>query len=146
MAYQNAYSAYQKNNVTTASQGRLVVLLYEGAVKNLTGAVNLFESDGSLKASNIEGFGKFLQKAQAIITELQVSLDMEKGGDIAKNLMALYIFFNEQLLDASIKRDKEKINSVIKMLNDLLESWRTVANSTNNAPAANVRGALNIHG
>ena len=146
MAYQNAYSAYQKNNVTTASQGRLVVLLYEGAVKNLSGAVNLFEEDGSIKAGNIEKFGKFLQKAQAIITELQVSLDMEKGGDIAKNLMSLYIFFNEQLLNASIKRDKNEINSVLKMMNDLLESWRTVANSTANAPAATVRGALNIQG
>lgn len=146
MAYQNAYSAYQKNNVTTASQGRLVVLLYEGAVKNLKGAINLFENDGTVKASNIEGFGKFLQKAQAIITELQVSLDMDKGGDIAKNLMSLYIFFNQELLDASIKKDKAKINSVLTMMNDLLESWRTVANSTNNAPAANIRGALNIQG
>ena len=146
MAYQNAYSAYQKNNVTTASQGRLVVLLYEGAVKNLTAAINLFESDGTVKASNIEGFGKFLQKAQAIITELQVSLDMDKGGDIAKNLMALYIYFNQQLLDASIQKNKEKLNTVLKMLSDLLESWRTIANSTANAPAANVPGALNIQG
>ena len=146
MPYQNAYSAYQKNNVTTASQGRLVVLLYEGAVKNLTGAVNLFEADGTLKTANIEKFGKLLQKTQAIITELQVSLDMEKGGDIAKNLMALYIFFNQEILNASINKDKEKINSVLKMMNDLLESWRTVANSTANAPAATVRGALNIEG
>lgn len=146
MAYQNAYSAYQKNNVTTASQGRLVVLLYEGAVKNLTGALNLFGADGKIKTTDIEKFGKHLQKTQAIITELQVSLDMEKGGEIAKNLMSLYIFFNQEILNASINRDKEKIESVLKMMNDLLESWRTVANSTANAPAATVRGALNIEG
>ena len=112
MAFQNAYSAYQKNNVTTASQGRLVVLLYEGAVKNLSGAIKLFEADGSVKPQNIEQFGKFIQKAQAIITELQVSLDMDKGGDIAKNLMALYIYFNQQLLDGSIKKDKAKLEEV----------------------------------
>ena len=146
MAFQNAYSAYQKNNVTTASQGRLVVLLYEGAVKNLSGAIKLFEADGSVKPQNIEQFGKFIQKAQAIITELQVSLDMDKGGDIAKHLMALYIYFNQQLIDGSIKKDKAKLEEVHKMLNDLLESWRTVANSTANAPAAQVRGALNIQG
>jgi len=144
MAYPNAYNAYQKNNVSTASQGRLVVLLYEGAVKNLTGAMSLFEDDGKIKACNIEKYGTLIQKTQAIITELQVSLDMEKGGEIAKNLMALYVFFNEQLLDASISKDKEKIASVCKMMNDLAESWRTIANSTANAPAATVRGALNI--
>ena len=49
MAYQNAYSAYQKNNVSTASQGRLVVLLYEGAVKHLTAAKNLFGQENKLK-------------------------------------------------------------------------------------------------
>ena len=146
MGYSNAYNAYQKTNVNTASQGRLVVLLYEGAVKNLNGAINLFEPDGSLKAPNIEKFGKFIQKALAIITELQVSLDMEKGGDIAKNLMSLYIFFNQQLLDGSIQKDKEKINNVLTMMNDLLESWRTVANSTANAPAASVQNVLNIQG
>lgn len=146
MAYQNAYSAYQRNNVSTASQGRLVVLLYEGAVKNLTSAINLFEADGSIKTVNIEKFGNFVQKTEAIITELQVSLDMEKGGDIAKNLMSLYIFFNEQLLDASLNKKVEPLKSVLKMMSDLLESWRTVANSTANAPAATVRGALNIQG
>lgn len=146
MAYQNAYSAYQKNNVTTASQGRLVVLLYEGAVKNLKGAINLFENDGTVKASNIEGFGKFLQKAQAIITELQVSLDMEKGGEIASNLMALYIFFNKQLTEANIKKDKDVLDSILKMMKDLCESWTQAAASSANAPSAPVQQTLNIEG
>ena len=86
MGYQNAYAAYQKTNVNTASQGRLVVLLYEGAVKHLKAALNLFDANGKLKAGDIEQFGIHLQKTQAIITELQVSLDMEKGGDISRNL------------------------------------------------------------
>ena len=93
MAYQNAYSAYQKNNVSTASQGRLVVLLYEGAIKHLTAAKKLFGQENKLKPNQIEQFGIHIQKTQAIITELQVSLDMEKGGEIAKNLMSLYLFF-----------------------------------------------------
>ena len=146
MAYQNAYSAYQRNNVSTASQGRLVVLLYEGAVKNLTSAINLFEADGSLKTVNIEKFGNFVQKTEAIITELQVSLDMEKGGDIARNLMSLYVYFNEELMDVSINHNKTKLQFVLKMLNELAESWRMIANSTANAPAAKVANALNIVG
>ena len=62
MAYQNAYSAYQKNNVSTASQGRLVVLLYEGAVKHLTAAKNLFGPENKLKPNQIEQFGIHIQK------------------------------------------------------------------------------------
>ena len=146
MAYQNAYAAYQKTNVNTASQGRLVVLLYEGAVKHLNAAISLFDSENKLKPGDIEQFGIHLQKTQAIITELQVSLDMEKGGDIARNLMSLYLYFNEEIMDATIKQDKTKLEFVCKMVNELADSWRVIANSTANAPAAKVANTLNIVG
>ena len=146
MAYQNAYAAYQKTNVNTASQGRLVVLLYEGAVKHLKAALNLFDSNTKLKPGDIEQFGIHLQKTQAIITELQVSLDMEKGGDIARNLMSLYVYFNEELMDATISHDKTKIEFVLSKVDELAEAWRTIASSTANAPAAKVANTLNIVG
>ena len=146
MAYQNAYAAYQKTNVNTASQGRLVVLLYEGAVKHLKAALNLFDLNDKLKASDIEQFGIHLQKTQAIITELQVSLDMEKGGDIARNLMSLYVYFNEELMDATISHNKGKIEFVLSKVDELAEAWRSIANSTANAPAAKVQSVLNIQG
>ncbi len=140
----NAYSAYQKTNISTASQGRLVVLLYEGAIKQLTAAISYFEPDGKIKPANIEKYGICIQKAQTIITELQVSLDMEKGGEIAKNLMSLYVYFNEQLMNAGISRDKNKIDFVLNMMKQLADSWRQISNSTANAPAAKVQNALNI--
>ncbi len=146
MGYQNAYNAYQKTNISTASQGRLVVLLYEGAIKQLTAAMNYIELDGRIKPGNIEKFGICIQKTQAIITELQVSLDMDKGGDIAKNLMSLYVFFNEELLTINITHNKEKLAFILKMLNELVESWRQIASSTANAPAAKVENVLNITG
>ena len=146
MAYQNAYAVYQKTNVNTASQGRLVVLLYEGAVKHLKAALNLFDLNDKLKASDIEQFGIHLQKTQAIITELQVSLDMEKGGDIARNLMSLYVYFNEELMDATISHNKGKIEFVLSKVDELAEAWRSIANSTANAPAAKVQSVLNIQG
>jgi flagellar protein FliS len=146
MGYQNAYAAYQKTNVNTASQGRLVVLLYEGAVKHLKAALNLFDANDKLKAGDIEQFGIHLQKTQAIITELQVSLDMEKGGDIARNLMSLYVYFNEELMDATISHSKEKIEFVLSKVDELADAWRTIANSTANAPAAKVQNVLNIQG
>ena len=145
-AYQNAYAAYQKTNVNTASQGRLVVLLYEGAVKHLKAAINLFGPDEKLKPGDIEQYGIHIQKAQAIITELQVSLDMEKGGDIARNLMSLYVFFNEELMDATISHNKQKIEFVQNKMDELAESWRAIANSTANTPAPKVQNVLNIQG
>ena len=146
MSYQNAYTAYQRTNVNTASQGRLVVLLYEGAIKHINAAINLFNENDKIKASDIEQFGIHIQKAQAIITELQVTLDMEKGKDIARNLVALYLYLNEELMDANINHNKTKLQFVVKMLNELAESWRIIANSTANAPAAKVQNALNIVG
>lgn len=136
MGYNQAYTAYQKTNVTTASQGRLVVLLYEAAVKNLNSAVGLLSDDDKLKPGDIETYGKYIQKTQAIINELEVSLDMEKGGEIAKNLMSLYLFFNRQLTEATFDHSSSKINSVLRMLNDLLSAWKSAANSTSNAPAS----------
>ena len=146
MGYSNAYSAYQKTKINTASQGRLVVLLYEGIIKQLTTAETFIEKDGRILPGNIEKYGICIQKAQAIITELQVSLDMEKGGDIARNLMSLYVFFNEELLAANINHDKEKLEFVLKMTKELAENWKQVANSVANAPAATVQNALNIQG
>lgn len=146
MSYTNAYSAYQKTNVKTASQGHLVVLLYEAAVKNLRNAILIFDEDGKIKPNDIEKFSNLIQKAQSIITELQVSLDMEKGGDIAKNLMSLYVYFNSELMDASINHNKEKITFVSNMLSELLSAWRTAEASSASSVPQETRGALNIQG
>ena len=146
MGYTQAYNAYKETNVKTASQGRLVVLLYEEAVRQLTLASSLFSEDSNLPVQNIERFGKSILKSQEIITELQVSLDMEKGGEIAKNLMALYIFFNRQLTDANIKKDKAIVESILKMLSELCESWRQAAASSATTQTTKVQQALNIEG
>jgi flagellar protein FliS len=146
MGYSNAYNAYQKTNVSTASQGRLVVLLYEGAIKQIKLALSFIELDGKIKPSQIEKFGNAIQKAQSIITELQVSLDMEKGGDIARNLMSLYLYFNEELVTAGISHDRKKLEFVLNMMGQLVESWRQISNSTANAPAAQIDNAVNIVG
>ncbi|MCI6185825.1 MAG: flagellar protein FliS, partial [Spirochaetia bacterium] len=63
-----------------------------------------------------------------------------------KNLMSLYLFFNEELMNANINQDKEKVSSVLKMMSDLADAWRTIANSTANAPATKVPNAVNIVG
>jgi flagellar secretion chaperone FliS len=146
MGFNNAYSAYQSTNVKTASQGKLVVLLYEGAVKALTSAKECFGADGKIAASKIEKYGNFITKGQEIISELQVSLDMDKGGQIAQNLMSLYVYFNQELMTANISKDKKKLEFVLNMMIQLSSAWESASNSTANAPAAAVQTTLNITG
>ena len=146
MVYNQAYNAYKKASVNTASQAELVVLLYEGAVKKLTSASSKFTPDGKLPVANIESFSSDVLRAQEIITELQVSLDMEKGGEISRTLMALYIFFNDQLRSAHISKNKEKIDSVLNMMSQLTDSWRQAVEKSNSAVPSQTQPALNIKG
>ena len=136
----NAYTAYKNTGIKTASQGKLVVLLYEGAIKNLTNALECFDSDSKIEAKNIEKFGK------DIISELQASLNMSAGGEIASNLMSLYIYFNRELMSSNINKDKKKIEFVLNMLNQLSAAWVQAANSQSNAVNTGFGGGLNIEG
>ena len=145
MPINKGYAAYQNTNTKTASQGKLVVLLYEAAVKNLKNAESLIDEENKIKPSNMEKFGKFLQKAQAIITELQVSLDMEKGGEIAKNLMSLYIYFNQELISVNIKHDKTKLEYIEQQMSELLKAWKEASASASQTPVQHTQ-ALNIEG
>lgn len=151
MAYNaNPYgglNAYREVGVKTASQGKLVVMLYEGAVSNLEKAKNLIGPEGKIAANHIESYGNYIQKAMDIISELEASLDMAKGGDIAKNLMSLYIYFNKQLLEVTISHDVSKIEFVMNMMNELHESWVSASASTaNTAKMTPGTSTLNITG
>lgn len=146
VGYNQAYNAYKSTSIKTASQGKLVVLLYEEAVKQLALASSIFTPDGKVPVTSIEKFGNIILKTQNIITELQVSLDMEKGGEIASNLMALYVYFNSELTNANINKDKSKIDFVLNMMSQLSESWKRAADSTANTAAPVVQKTLNIQG
>lgn len=142
------YKAYKEASVKTASQGKLVVMLYEEAVKQLENSIEMIDDGNKIEATKIENFGNALQKVEDIITELEVSLDMERGGEIAKNLMSLYVFFNKQLLEATISHDKKIITSIKDQMATLRDAWIQAANSTANteAPMPQDRPSLNITG
>ena len=142
--YNQAYNAYKKASVKTASPAELVVLLYEGAVKKLASASSRFTADGKIPVSQIESFSADILRAQEIITELQVSLDMEKGGQIAQNLMSLYVYFNDQLRSANISRSKEKIDFVHNMMSELSATWKKAAENTVTMPSMQRQHTLNI--
>ena len=117
----NGIRAYQDAAVTTQSKGRLIVMLYEGAVKFLKLAIQEAE------AENYEAKGNHINKARDIINELNAVLDMDGGGEIAGNLRKLYFFMNDRLSQANIKNDPETIREVITLLEELNQGWKAIA-------------------
>ena len=114
------FETYQETTVTTQSKGKLVVMLYEGAIKFLKQAIP------EMEAGNHEAKSKYLNKAENIINELNAVLDMEAGGEIATNLRGLYMFMIRHLNEANIKQDTQRIEEVIKLLEELNQSWKTI--------------------
>jgi len=136
LAYTNAISSYREARVNTASQGQLIIMLYEAAVKQLDRALEFLEAKSEIKTNlaNIEKISKAILKTQEIITELTVSLDFEQGGDIAQNLFSLYTWFNKELLEANIQHDASRIFAVRTHLQDLKGAWaEAAAQVTSNA-------------
>ena len=116
-----ALEAYQQTAVTTQSRGRLIVMLYDGAIKFLKLALK------EMEAGNYTAKGQYINRAQDIINELNAVLDMESGGEISKNLRGLYLFMNRHLGQANAKRDPKMIQDVITLLEELNQGWKTIA-------------------
>jgi flagellar protein FliS len=148
LAYSNALSSYKETRIKTASQGQLVIILYDEAVKQLNMALDLLELNNSMKKdpSRIEQTSKAVMKTEEIITELMVSLDFEQGGEISKNLFALYTWFNRELLEANIAQDIKRMKTVRDMLIDLRGTWNEIISKTNTEPASREAVGLNIAG
>lgn len=113
--------AYQDTAIGTQSKGRLVVLLYDGAIKFLKLAIQ------ELQVENYAAKGQYINRAQDIINELNAVLDMESGGEISENLRKLYNFMGRHLRDANAKRDPQMLQEVITLLEELNQSWKAIA-------------------
>ena len=148
MAYTNAISSYKETKIKTASQGQLVIMLYDEAVKCLDRGLELLSlnTEGKKNPGNIENISKSILKTQEIITELTVSLDFEQGGEIAKNLFALYTWFNKELLEANIGQDIRRITSVRNQINELRSAWAEAVAKTGSETAGKAVTGVNIAG
>jgi len=113
-------SEYQENAIATQSRGRLIVLLYDGAIKFCGQAI------AELERGEWAAKGKFINKAIDIIDELDNCLDLDAGGEIATNLRGLYGFIRRHLAEANAKRDPQRIREVIKILEELNEGWKAI--------------------
>jgi len=146
LAYKNASVTYKETKIKTASQGQLIIMLYDEAARQLTMAIEMLEQKNENKKihDKIEKINKAIMKAEEIITELMVSLDFDQGGEVAKNLFALYSWFNKELLEAGISQDVDRIKNVRNMFGELQDSWKkivlTVESENRDAVGLNISG------
>lgn len=117
---QSVGNIYKQNMVVTASPKELVVMLYEGCIKFLRLA------ELGLAENRMDLVNKNLIKAQNIVEELRLTLNMEVESEVANQLAALYEHFLEMLLQANIKKDSAKIVYVRKQMTELLSSWKEI--------------------
>lgn len=109
----NALNAYQQNSVYTASREKLLLMLYDGLIRFIKqGIAGLDEKDYQKTNTN------FI-KAQNIISEFMATLDMQKGGELSKNLNLLYDYMKRRLVEANIKKDKDMASEVLGYAEDL---------------------------
>ena len=137
----NPLSAYREVSVRTATQGKLIVMLYDEAVKQMDQAIALLNA----KSKQLDKVHNALIKTQDIVTELMAGLDFDRGGEIAKNLMSLYVFFNEKIREGNLKKEVEPLVQVRAFLADLRSAWIQIAHSqVDELPAS--RPGVNIAG
>jgi len=118
MAINNPYKAYEQNTVNTSTPGELTLMLYNGCLKFITQAKKAIESN------EIEAKNTAIQKAQAIINELSVTLD--RSFPVEDNMLVLYEFVNNRLLEANIKNDPTKLDEASAIVTDFRDTWKQV--------------------
>ncbi|BAH73888.1 flagellar export chaperone FliS [Solidesulfovibrio magneticus] len=114
---QNAVKTYLQTQVSTTTQGDLVIMLYDAALKFL------HQAKERIAEKNYAQKGILISKALDILSELQGSLNVNKGGDLAERLQKLYFFCSSRLLTANLKMDVTKIDEVVGILTGLREAF-----------------------
>ena len=116
-------NAYRETQIKTANQIRLIVMLYDGAIRHLNLALDAFAE----KHRRYDAVNNHIIAAQDILSELTASLDFDKGGQLARNLFSLYSFMNRRLLEANLKKDPAPITEVKRHLGELREAWDEIS-------------------
>lgn len=131
------YKQYQQTAIETASPERLIIMLYDGAIKFVN------QAKTSMNEGNVEETNKALIKTQDIISELMIGLNME-AGEIAHNLYNLYDYFKRRLVEANTKKDNVILDEVLGHLIELRSTWVEAAAKIKSSPGM-VNG-MNIEG
>jgi|YelNatPaOPRAMG01_1025707.scaffolds.fasta_scaffold02680_3 flagellar protein FliS len=120
MAIPSGLDEYKKTEVATSDQGKLVVMLYESAVRRLELAKEC------LRRGDMLGKGEHILRVQDILLELLSALD-PSAGPIAANLRSLYVFMYRHLNEANLLKSERHLDDVLRILRSLLEAWREAA-------------------
>ncbi|MGE3276383.1 MAG: flagellar export chaperone FliS [Vicinamibacterales bacterium] len=120
-ALARAASAYQQTHVQSRSPLELVVMLYDGVLR-FAG-----EAQAALERHDLAAKRDAISRTLAIVSELQNTLDMERGGDIARSLDGLYAYANSKLLEANMQNDPARLAEVVKVFTTLREAWSELA-------------------
>jgi len=113
----NAHQSYKNANVTTADRGKLVIMIYDHCIKWTK------KAEEELDSKEMEKMVRAVQRVQNGLTELMCALDMERGGDIARNLFRLYEFYSRHLSQAIKDRSTQCLREVAGMMSMLREAW-----------------------
>ncbi len=142
----SAYGAYKRVDVETASQGKLIVMLFNGAIQRAE------EAKRQLQKGRVEGVHNNLIRAQDIIAELRSALNM-KAGNIAANLDRIYEYFQHLLIMGNIRKDTKPIDDCVRMMTEMRDTWRELFDQISleerpGAPQVNLHGAsvMNVQG
>lgn len=116
MAMNNPYAQYKQNSINTATPEELTLKLYDGAIKFAKLAKM------NMEEKNIPETSNNLVKSQAIIDELNITLNMDY--EVSNGLRSLYLFIKEQLLDANIRKDPKILDDIIPIMEDMRDTWK----------------------
>lgn len=119
----HAYQMYRQTQVATASQGELLLMLFDGAIRFARQALE------HLDHGKLEEASSKLIRAQDIVDELILALDLDVG-EIAHNLQQLYTYIYDLLVRANVKKDPEAVNEALHLLVELRETWGQVVVET----------------
>ena len=116
---QNAQYTYQATQISTATKEQLLLITYDIGIRSCRIAEGALDAD----EKDLDLAHKEILRAQDVIRELMVTLNTEKGGEMAQNLMRLYDYMYQQLVEANIKKEAKNVKAVLAMLEDLKETW-----------------------
>ena len=117
----NPWQSYRQVATQTASPGHLELMLYDGAIRFLNAAAVGFELEDPLDYN--QTINNNIIRAQDIINELNLSLNMEVGGEFSQTLRGLYSYFDRRLQDSNIQKDQTGLKEVLQRLTVLRDAW-----------------------
>jgi flagellar secretion chaperone FliS len=126
----DARLAYIENEILQADPIRLVQALYRGAIEAVE------KARVHLRANDIRARSAQITKASEIISELTLSLDRERGGEIAVNLAELYDYMQRRLQEANFRQEAAPLEEIERLLSTLLEAWLQVRPLQDQQPSA----------